>query len=237
MATERRPTHPVRVMTIPKAEAPDEDPVVLAAQAAFAVRVRASSDVSENTKNAQAICKSWRKAVHDLDADRLQIEALVTPELDQKIDIIDSETRWAYEFKVSGKNAWAEFYKDVVKILIWNDKRSKKLAALVFITEESFGRRFVDGPMARGTSHGSQSITDSKSGSPTCATVERTTLRVVSACVPSVMVNQNLILGFGRILRTALELRRRTSDTGMSHNRTAPWLQPVRANGRGQQLR
>ena len=36
---------------------------------------------------------------------------MVTPELDQKIDIVDSETACAYEFKVSGKNAWAEFYR------------------------------------------------------------------------------------------------------------------------------
>jgi hypothetical protein len=136
-------------MTSSNPEMPLGDPVVLAAQAAFALRVRGSSDVSENTKNAQAITKSWRKAVHDLAPDRFQIEALVTPELDQKIDIIDLETGWAYEFKVSGKNAWAEFYKDVVKVLIWNEKRSKKLAGLVFITEEGFGRPFVDGAMAR----------------------------------------------------------------------------------------
>jgi hypothetical protein len=130
-------------------EASYEDPVVLAAQAAFAVRVRDSSDVSENTKNAQAIAKSWRKAVFQLGSDRFQLEALVTAELGEKIDIIDTETASAYEFKVSGKNAWAEFYKDVVKVLMWNDKRAKKLARLVFITEEGFGRRFVDGPMAR----------------------------------------------------------------------------------------
>lgn len=88
-----------------------EDPVVAAAQIAFSVRLKDSSDVSENTKNARAIAKAWRGAVHKLDPDRFQIEAMVTPELDQKIDIVDSETACAYEFKVSGKNAWAEFYK------------------------------------------------------------------------------------------------------------------------------
>jgi hypothetical protein len=54
-----------------------EDPVVMAAQAAFAVRIKDSKDVSENTKNAQAIAKAWRGAVHQLDPDRFQIEALV----------------------------------------------------------------------------------------------------------------------------------------------------------------
>ena len=126
-----------------------EDPVVLAAQAAFAVRIRDSKDVSENTKNAQAIAKAWRGAVHRLDPDRFQIEAMVAPELDQKIDVIDPETASAYEFKVSGKNAWAEFYKDVVKVIMWNEKRNKKLSTLVFITEERFGRPFLDAPMPK----------------------------------------------------------------------------------------
>jgi hypothetical protein len=126
-----------------------EDPVVTAAQIAFAARIKDSSDVSQNTKNAQSIAKAWRGAVHTLDPDRFQIEALVTPELDQKIDILDMETACAYEFKVSGKNACAEFYKDIVKVIIWNEKRKKKISCLVFITEEKHGRPFLDAPMPR----------------------------------------------------------------------------------------
>jgi hypothetical protein len=126
------------------------DPIVEAAQIAFAARLKGdSSTVSEHTKNAQLIAKSWRSAVHQLDPDRFHIEAMVTPELDQKIDIVDTETGSAYEFKVSGKNAWAEFYKDIVKALIWNKKRNKKLSRLVFITEEKFGRPFLNAPMPR----------------------------------------------------------------------------------------
>ena len=126
-----------------------EDPVVAAAQIAFEVRLKDSSDVSENTKNAQAIAKAWRGAVHKLDPDRFQIEAMVTPELDQKIDIVDLKTACAYEFKVSGKNASAEFYKDVVKVLIWNQHRRNKLCCLTFITEEKCGKPFLDAPMPR----------------------------------------------------------------------------------------
>lgn len=116
-----------------------EDPVVQAAQLAFTLRLKNSSDVSENTKNAQAIAKRWRSAVHALDPDRFQIEATVTPELDQKIDIVDPDNGCAYEFKVSGKNAPAELYKDIVKVIIWNQKKKKKLSSLVFITEEKCG--------------------------------------------------------------------------------------------------
>jgi hypothetical protein len=102
-----------------------EDPIVQAAQLAFSGRIKDSNDVSENTKNAQAIGKAWRGAVHELDPDRFQIEAMVSPDLDQKIDIVDLETACAYEFKVFGKNAWAEFYKNVVKVIVWNQKRKK----------------------------------------------------------------------------------------------------------------
>jgi hypothetical protein len=61
---------------------------------------------------------------------------------------VDSETACAYEFKVSGKNAWAEFYKDIVKVLIWNVHRKKKLLCLTF-TKENHGRPFLDAPMPR----------------------------------------------------------------------------------------
>ena len=126
-----------------------EDPIVAAAQLAFAVRLKDSIDVSENTKNAQAIAKAWRGMVYERDPDRFQIEVLVAPDMDQRIDVVDLETACAYEFKVSGKNAWAEFYKDIVKVIIWNQKHKKKLSSLVFITEEKHGRPFLDAPMPR----------------------------------------------------------------------------------------
>jgi len=124
-----------------------DDPIVNAAQSAFSERLRGAGSVSEHTKNAQAIAKAWRAAVHALDPDRFQIEAMVSPEFDQKIDVVDTATACAYEFKVSGKNAWAEFYKDVVKVLMWNERRKQKLSRLVFITDEDHGRRFLDAPM------------------------------------------------------------------------------------------
>ena len=64
------------------------DSIVLAAQDVFKLRLRDNNDVSANTRNAQAIAKAWRSAVHILDPDRFQIEALVAPDLDQKIDIL-----------------------------------------------------------------------------------------------------------------------------------------------------
>lgn len=126
-----------------------EDPVVAAAQSAFAQRLRDSRDVSDNTRNAQAIAKVWRSAVYESDPDRYQIEALVAPDLDQKIDVLDNVTHTAYEFKVSGKNATGEFYKDIVKVIVWNRKRRRPIGKLVFITEEEWGRKYLDTPMPR----------------------------------------------------------------------------------------
>ena len=126
-----------------------QNEIVAAAQIAFEARLGRSSAVSENTKDANKIAKAWRTAVHLLGPDRFQIEALVAPELDQRIDIVDLEERCAYEFKVSGKNAPSEFYKDIVKMLIWNSRREKKIAKFVFITDAADASRTLESPMPR----------------------------------------------------------------------------------------
>jgi hypothetical protein len=126
-----------------------QDEIVGAAQLAFSVRLKGSSHVGDNTKDAQRIAKAWRSAVHELGPDRFQIEAMVAPEFDQKIDIVDLESSCAYEFRVSGKGAHSEFYKDIVKVLLWNQRRTKKLKKFVFITEAEHGRRVLDAPMPR----------------------------------------------------------------------------------------
>ncbi len=41
------------------------------------------------------------------------------------------------------------FLQDVVKVIIWNQHREKKLSCLTFITEEKYGRPFLDAPMPR----------------------------------------------------------------------------------------
>ena len=125
------------------------DVVVQAAQSAFAQRLREGSNVSDHTRNAQAIAKAWRTAVHEIDADRFLIEPLVGPDLDQRLDVLDTESQTAYEFKVSGKNATGEFYKDVVKVIVWNRRHKKQITRLVFITEEEWGRKYLNTPMPK----------------------------------------------------------------------------------------
>src|SRR5712692_843865 len=125
----------------------DLTPKFLPASDAYLARLKEGNDVSAHTKNAQAIAKDWRNRVFSLDPDRYQIEVLVSPEFDQRIDVWDKTQKRVYEFKVSGKNAPSEFYKDIVKVLLWNDRRKDKIETLVFITERSFGQPLLDKPM------------------------------------------------------------------------------------------
>jgi hypothetical protein len=88
-----------------------DDPVVSAAQIEFSVRPKDSSDVSENTKDAQAIANAWRGAVHTLDPDRFQIEALVTPELEQKIDIVGNGMIERFHRSLKEEENWLNEYR------------------------------------------------------------------------------------------------------------------------------
>jgi hypothetical protein len=124
-------------------------PVIAAAQQAFLARLADGATVSDHTRNAQAICKAWRAAVFDMDPSRYQCEVSVAPELEQRIDIYDRKASFAFEFKVSGKNATAEFYRNVVKALLWNERRADKLRKLAFITEEKWGRPYLDASMPK----------------------------------------------------------------------------------------
>ena len=118
------------------------------AQSAFSARIQ-NGNVSAHTKNAQSVAKTWMTTCWNLDKDRMQIEVSIHPGLNQRIDVLDTKEMIAYEFKVSGKNATAEFYKDIVKAILWNEERENKIKKLVFITEESHGRRFLDAAMPK----------------------------------------------------------------------------------------
>jgi hypothetical protein len=126
-----------------------KEKILKAAQDAFKTRLKNNSNVSENTVNAQQIARDWRLRCWELDRDRILIEATVHPGLNQRIDVVDRQDHCAYEFKVSGKNATSEFYKDVVKVILWNEERPDKLEKLVFITEEEWGKRYLNTEMPK----------------------------------------------------------------------------------------
>lgn len=93
-------------------------------------------DVSAHTKSAQVITKEWQKAVC---SGSIQAEVKVSPDGNEKIDIVDLSKYEAYELKVSGKNTHHEFYKDLIKILTYNEyaEPDNRLNKLIFISELS----------------------------------------------------------------------------------------------------
>ncbi len=90
--------------------------------------------VSTHTKSAQKITKEWQ---HAIKSDEISVEVKVSPENNEKIDVIDFTTSTAYELKVSGKNTHHEFYKDLAKVITYNEYQDTKLKKLVFVSEES----------------------------------------------------------------------------------------------------
>ncbi|QDU47945.1 hypothetical protein [Gimesia panareensis] len=93
-------------------------------------------DVSAHTKSAQRITKEWQNAVC---SSQLRPEVRVSHSNNEKIDIVDLSNLIAYELKVSGKNTHHEFYKDLIKVLTYNEYADpgKKLKRLVFVSELS----------------------------------------------------------------------------------------------------
>jgi len=93
-------------------------------------------DVSSHTKSAQRITREWQEAVCKGD---VKAEVEVSPENNERIDIVDQCGNIAYELKVSGKNTHHEFYKDLIKVLTYNEYQAteKKISKLVFISESA----------------------------------------------------------------------------------------------------
>ncbi|WP_133596023.1 MULTISPECIES: hypothetical protein [Pseudomonadota] len=93
-------------------------------------------DVSAHTKSAQVITKEWQAAVC---ANDVLGEVRVSRANNERIDVVDLKTKTAYELKVSGKNTHHEFYKDLVKVLTYNEYQiaENRLTKLVFISEET----------------------------------------------------------------------------------------------------
>ena len=96
---------------------------------------RNGENVSEHTKSAQKITKEWQETVKI--ANVIKPEVQICSNANEKIDVVDFDRKIAYELKVSGKNVEHEFYKDIFKVLTFNNNNSgKELSTFVFISEE-----------------------------------------------------------------------------------------------------
>ena len=94
-------------------------------------------DESRATKEAENITKLWQDKLTRIDSDRFKKEVKIGKDLKEKIDLVDFQEMTAYDLKVSEKNLGHEFYKDLFKVLAYNQNRVFKLEKLVFIAGPS----------------------------------------------------------------------------------------------------
>lgn len=92
--------------------------------------------ISNHTKSAINITREWQDRIKTKLND-FSIEKELYEDSHEKIDAIDLLEKTAYELKVSGKNPHHEFYKDIFKVLIYNEEHpNEKIKTFVFITEK-----------------------------------------------------------------------------------------------------
>ena len=95
-----------------------------------------NKDVRYATKQANEISQIWQDRLLNIDSERYKKEVNIGGKLGEKIDLVDFREKVAYELKVSGENPGHEFYKDLFKVLVFNQNYNMiKLQRLVFITE------------------------------------------------------------------------------------------------------
>jgi hypothetical protein len=107
--------------------------IIESARLAYEQHWRTTSDESTGDKQATKVTKAWQQ---DVVSNDIQCEVPIKEGLKEKIDLIDHSVNMAYEMKVSGKNPHHEFYRDIFKVIIYNQHHAKKLRGLVFITEQ-----------------------------------------------------------------------------------------------------
>lgn len=101
-----------------------------------------SSDVSTQTKAAISVCQVWQEVVRKHFGQRMVAEhGLGDGKMNEKLDLVDVQDRVAYELKASPNNTHFEFYRDVFKVLVFNQRNpGSPLKTLVFITPEEGAR-------------------------------------------------------------------------------------------------
>ncbi|MCJ7576402.1 MAG: hypothetical protein MUO80_07020 [Dehalococcoidia bacterium] len=110
-----------------------DNKIIESARLAYGQHWRSTSDESTGDKQATKVTEAWQQ---DAVCNEIECEALIREGLNEKIDLIDHSVNMAYEMKVSGKNPHHEFYRDIFKVIIYNQRHAKKLKGLVFITEQ-----------------------------------------------------------------------------------------------------
>ena len=116
--------------------------IIESARLAYEQHWRTTSDESTGDRQATKVTKTWQQ---DVVSNDIKCEVPIKVGLREKIDLIDHSVNMAYEMKVSGKNPHHEFYRDIFKIIIYNQHHAKKLKGLIFITERDGAEKLNKG--------------------------------------------------------------------------------------------
>lgn len=105
-----------------------------------------TSDVSKATQAAQKVCNEWQNYLHHIHDQNIKTEVKVSKFLNERIDVIDYSEGVAYELKVSPNNTHFEFYKDVFKIIAYNQSNpDRMISRLIFMTPGKGGPSIKEG--------------------------------------------------------------------------------------------
>jgi len=124
--------------------------IIRAAEIAYKKHWQSTSDESTGDKQASAATKKWQDTVKSTGI--IDTEVSIGCRLNQRIDVIDYSTETAYEMKVSSKNPDHEFYKDIFKVIIYNQNHPTKVKRFVFIIGEK-GARQLNRGLAEAVKH------------------------------------------------------------------------------------
>jgi len=124
--------------------------ILAIARDVHAANWKPASDESAGDKLASKITKEWQRRACEL-PNGIQKEVEVSEDLNEKIDLLDTQDHIAYEMKVSGKNPQHEFYKDIFKIMVYNKgcrDNQQKIQTFVFVTEKNGAKKLHQGMAA-----------------------------------------------------------------------------------------
>ncbi len=115
------------------------DEITLAAIDAHHQYWRSTRDAGKGGRLANKVTRSWQERF--VREDDIKTEFQLNG-LNEKIDVVQIKNKTAYEMKVSGNNPYHEFYKDIFKILVFNEANAKisiafQIEHFVFLTEDT----------------------------------------------------------------------------------------------------
>jgi len=117
------------------------DEIIASAKRAHRAHWQASSDESTGDKAASQVTRTWQDEVARNCPKRFIAEYPVAGDLRERIDLVDVESRVAFELKASPNNTHFELYRDIFKIWLHNERNELTIQELVFITPEAGAAR------------------------------------------------------------------------------------------------